>query len=209
MLGSMVIRSVEIKISMKFNITTSYQKMFLYIYPSFYSQRELMPTLKVFHSEHRHSKLSFQVQKTQWVSRLALLKKFKIWVYWIFFQLIFNIPAQKFFGSVQRKIFGQDLDSTKMGSNRFENFEQVQILIVRKIFLNIPAQKFFGLVQSMIMWDITRYVSTDYTVHFGPRTANPGSIAYSHRYGQDQLIRMKNSPRQKATPWRRDNHKRK
>ncbi len=34
------LRSVEIKISMKFNITTSYQKMFLYFYPALYSQRE-------------------------------------------------------------------------------------------------------------------------------------------------------------------------
>jgi hypothetical protein len=32
-----------------------------------------------------------------------------------------------------------------MGSKRFENFEQVQILIVSKFFFNIRAQKFFGL----------------------------------------------------------------
>jgi hypothetical protein len=61
-----------------------------------------------------------------------------------------------------------------MGSNRLENLEHVQILIVQKIFFNIPAQKFFGPVQSMITRHITRYVRTDYAVHFGPRTANPG-----------------------------------
>ncbi len=79
-----------------------------------------------------------------------------------------------FFGSVQRKNFGQDLDSTKMASNRFENFEQVQILIVQKIFFNIPAQTFFAPLQSMIMQHITPYVSTDYAVHFELRKANPG-----------------------------------
>jgi hypothetical protein len=72
------LRSAEIKESMKFIITTSYQKMFLYFYPALYSQRELMPTLIVFHSEHRHSKLTFQVQISQQVARFALLKKFKI-----------------------------------------------------------------------------------------------------------------------------------
>jgi hypothetical protein len=52
------LRSVEIKISMKFIITTSNRKMFLYFYPALYSQRELMPILIVFPFEHRHSDFS-------------------------------------------------------------------------------------------------------------------------------------------------------
>jgi hypothetical protein len=128
--------------------------------------------------------------------KICLVEKLLDWSFWNnFLKIIFNIPAQKFFGSVQRKNFGQDLDSTKMGSNRFENFEQVQILIVRNIFFNISAQKLFGLVQSIITRHITRYVSTDYAVHFGPCKANPGVAKYripkSRFFGQcHQTIRV-------------------
>jgi hypothetical protein len=87
---------------------------------------------------------------------------------------MFNIPAQKFLGLVQKKNFGHDLESTKKGSKRFENFKQVQILIVWKIFFNIPAQKVFGLAQRKNTRHVTQYVSTDYAVPFGSFTANPG-----------------------------------
>jgi hypothetical protein len=56
--------------------------------------------------------------------------------------------------------------------------DQVQILIVRKIFLNIPAQKCFGPVQTKITRHITRYVSTDYAVLFGLCKANPGYLIF-------------------------------
>jgi hypothetical protein len=61
-----------------------------------------------------------------------------------------------------------------MGSKRFENFEQIQILIESIIFFNIPAQKFFVTVQRKNMRPIMWYVSSDYAAHFVPRTANTG-----------------------------------
>jgi hypothetical protein len=58
---------------MKFNITTSYQKMFLYFYPVLYSQRELMPTLIVFHSKHRHP--NFSNPKKPGIRKIGLVEK--------------------------------------------------------------------------------------------------------------------------------------
>jgi hypothetical protein len=123
--------------------------MFLYFYPVLYSQREVMPTLIVFHSEHRDP--NFSSPKKPVSCKICLIENFMIWVLKIFFfKSISNIPAQKFYGSVQRQNFGQDFDRTKMGLKRFENFEQVQILIVWKKFFNIPSQKIFGSVQRKI-----------------------------------------------------------
>jgi hypothetical protein len=157
--------------------------MFLYFYLALYSQRELMPIVIVFHFEHRHP--NFSRPKKPVSRKIRLVKKFSVtWfqirlelleIYNLIFSIVVNIPAQEFFGLVQRKNFGQVLDSTKMDLKRFESFKQVQILIVWKIFLNIPAQKFFGPVQTRITRHITRYVSTDYAVLFGPRKGNPGS----------------------------------
>jgi hypothetical protein len=60
----------------------------------------------------------------------------------IYFKIIVNIPAQKFFGPVQRKHFGQVFDSTRMGSKRFENFELVQILFVWNFFSTSQHKSF-------------------------------------------------------------------
>ncbi len=75
--------------------------------------------------------------------KIRLVEKLQNLSFWNIFFLMLNIPAQKSFGSVQRKNFGQDLVSTKMGSSRFENFEQVQILIVQKIFFSAFQHKSF------------------------------------------------------------------
>jgi hypothetical protein len=67
-----------------------------------------------------------------------------------------------------------DLKAAKSSPKKLKNFKLVQILIVQKMFFNILAQKFFGPVQRRITRYIAWYVSTDYAVLFGPRTANPG-----------------------------------
>jgi hypothetical protein len=58
---------------MKFNITTSYQKIFLYFYPALCSQRELMLILIVIHFEHCHSK--FSSLKKPLSSKICLVEK--------------------------------------------------------------------------------------------------------------------------------------
>ncbi len=53
--------------------------MFLYFYPALYSQKELMPTLIVFHSEHRHP--NFSSPRKPVSRKICLVEKLKILVF--------------------------------------------------------------------------------------------------------------------------------